>query len=55
MLIVCACGKELTLDDALAGMKIRCPTCQRLLVAGESEAFRSTPPLPRTMPIANKA
>ena len=29
--VKCACGKTLSLKDELAGKKVKCPACQKLL------------------------
>jgi hypothetical protein len=42
--ITCACGKKLTVGDALIGKRVRCPQCQQVLsVPEEKSASPETP------------
>src|SRR4051794_22542970 len=44
MRVTCPCGKVLTLDDKLAGKRVRCPACREVLTV--SDAGGESPPPP---------
>jgi hypothetical protein len=57
--IRCACGKHLRADAALAGRRVRCPSCQTAFVvpaaaAADFASFAATPP-PLTRPLGGTA
>src|SRR5271169_4149172 len=44
--VSCSCGKELTLNDDLAGKKIKCPACAKVVtVKAATSAAVSTRPM----------
>lgn len=40
--LTCECGKQLRLRDDLAGKKVRCPACARLVTVGAVSPVHST-------------
>jgi hypothetical protein len=40
----CACGKEIRVKDELAGKKVRCPSCQAVLIVPQLDEEEDEPP-----------
>lgn len=36
--VTCACGKELSVNDELAGRRVKCPVCQETLSVPKAKA-----------------
>jgi hypothetical protein len=54
MIISCSCGKQLSINESLAGKKVKCPGCGNIFVApapsGSQQASPPPPPPPATRP-----